>query len=165
MTPVRAAVALAAAALVAAPAGATPAASPCLNLQARRLEVCTAYVVNATLGARVPYYKFARSTNPARARAARYRLESRFIGTARQKLERQVATWPRVQIDVDVPRLDVESVAVDRAETTAVVVTRETWLVKTEAGRTLFSESDRRHVIRMRRLEGLVLHKWVVERL
>src|SRR5438105_47447 len=35
----------------------------CLTLQPRHLEVCTAYVANATLAARYPYYQLGHSTN------------------------------------------------------------------------------------------------------
>ena len=148
--------------LVAPEAGAGDGARPCLGLGDRRLEVCTAYVVNATLGARVPYYKVARSGKPARVRLVTYRLESRYVGAALRKIKAQVRAWPKEEVDVDVPDVDIVSIRVDGNR--ATLVTRESWEVETEGGRSLFAESDRRHVVQMRRVGGLVLHKWVVER-
>jgi hypothetical protein len=153
-----AAVVAAAVVAVVAPAG-TP--SACLQLEARRVEVCTAYVANATLAARVPFYKFARDT-PARSRAARFRLESRYVGKARTYVENQVRSWPPGRPDVDVPRIEILSLSLSADESSATLVTRETWHVETGAGRVLFAEARRRHVVSMHRLEGVVLHKWVV---
>lgn len=71
--------------MLAAAAGASAAAahgtgaSACAGLFDRRLEVCVAYVADATIAARVPYYALARSPNPARARLVRNRLESRYV--------------------------------------------------------------------------------------
>lgn len=161
---------IALAALLAAGVAATPAVpasteSPCLSLAARQLEVCTAYYANATIAARLPYYKFARDTNPARARLARYRLESRYVGAARRRLAQQVAAWPRGTPNVSRPDVDVLSIRVAADENSAVLRTRETWLVKTDGGRTLFAETNRTHTVELRRLEGLALHKWVVTKI
>ena len=134
--------------------------SECATLADRRLEVCTAYVANASLGARLPYYKLGRSENAARARLARYRLESRYVGAARIRIERQVSRWPAGARDVDLPRISIVSVSV--AGDRAMLVTRETWRVETPAGRVLFAEARGRHVTTMRKTAGLLLHKWVV---
>ena len=141
-------------------AGGRGTVAECAGLLDRRLEVCTAYISNSTLAARVPYYKFARSANPARARLARYRFESRYVGSARSKIEQQVAGWPRGDADVDLPRISV--LAVNVAGDRATLVTRETWRVETSAGRALFVEARKRHTVEMRRVAGLALHKWVV---
>lgn len=143
--------------------GSSPADTPgaCGRLEARRIEVCTAYVANATLASRVPFYTFARDT-AARARAARFRLESRYTGRARARIEAQVRSWPAGRSDVDVPRVEIVSLSVSADGSSAALVTRETWRVETEAGRVLFAEQKRRHVVGLRRLEGIVLHKWVV---
>ncbi len=132
----------------------------CAGLLDRRLEVCTAYIANATLAARLPYYKFARSDNAAQARLARYRLESRYVGRARAKIVGQVSRWPRGRPNVDLPRVKITSARV--SENRATLVTKETWKVRASSGRVLFSEKQRRHTITMQRVEGLVLHKWVV---
>src|SRR5205823_469150 len=94
--------------------GAAPgtATSSCFTLRGRSLEVCTAYVVNASLGARVPYYKLARDGDPARVRLARFRLESRYAGRAAAAIEQQVRRWPPGRPDVEVPRISILSVAV-----------------------------------------------------
>jgi len=118
--------------------------------------------VNASLAARVPFYELARDTNPARTRAARVRLESRFVGDARLALERQVAGWPRGLPHVDLPGISIVSVAI--SGNSARLTTVESWRV-TKGARVLFSERARRHVVLLRRVPGLVLHKWVVSSL
>lgn len=45
---------------------------------------------------------------------------------------------------------------------TARIATHESWRVSTATGRVLFAETAKRHVVTMRRVPGLVLHKWVV---
>lgn len=132
----------------------------CSNVLDRKLEVCVAYVANATLAARVPFYELGRSSDPARVRLARYRLESRYVDGARRRLELQVSRWPVGPLVVGLPRLSILSVGIsgDRA----TLVTRETWHVQAANGRVLFAEAARRHTIEMRRIRGLLLHKWVV---
>ncbi len=140
--------------------GARATVTECAGLLDRRLEVCTAYIANATLTARLPYYTFARSDNAAQARLARYRLESRYVGRARAKIESQVSHWPRGRPNVDLPRVKITSTRVSGNR--ATLVTKETWKVRASSGRVLFNERQRRHTITMQRVEGLLLHKWVV---
>src|SRR5438094_603045 len=102
-----------AAAAAAAPAAAHEAGvSACAGLLDRRLEVCVAYVADATAAARVPYYALARSPDLARVRLVRYRLESRYVGAARLALERQVARWPRGTPRVEPPHVEIVTVTV-----------------------------------------------------
>jgi hypothetical protein len=133
----------------------------CFRFDNRQYEVCSAYVFNASLGARLPYYKFGSSDNAARRTAALNRLESRYRSTALTYLTLQVRSWP-TSVDVSVPRISIKSVSVSADQNRAVLRTQETWNVKTEAGRYLFSENSQMHIIRMQRVPGLVLHKWVV---
>jgi hypothetical protein len=157
---------LAAAAVAVAPAPAA-AASPCASVADRRLEVCTAYVVNATYLARVPFYIASGVENPALVRLARYRLESRYQGAALAAIEAQVAAWPPGDVDVEPPRISIASVTVGPRAKRAVLRTRETWLVRkrdeaTGAMTTVFQETDAPHDVVMARVPGLILHKWVV---
>ncbi|HKP18062.1 MAG TPA: hypothetical protein VJT84_06250 [Gaiellaceae bacterium] len=140
--------------------GARSTVGECSGLLDRRLETCTAYIANASLAARVPYYKLARSTNPAHARLARYRLESRYVGAARLAIERQTGRWPHGTAKVDVPRIAILSVRV--TGNTAVLATRETWHVTSGSGRVLFAQTRKRHTVTMKRVPGVALHKWVV---
>jgi hypothetical protein len=163
--------ALAVAALVlAAAAGAPPAAASteaCATLADRRLEICTAYVVNATLLARVPFYLASGVENQTLLRLARHRLESRYQGAARAAIEAQVAAWPAGDVDVQAPDVDIDAVTVGPRGRRAVLRTHETWLVKkrdpaTGAATVVFQEVNRPHDVVMARVRGIVLHKWVV---
>jgi hypothetical protein len=164
----RPAVALAAlGVLVVAGAPAPAAGSPCAGVSDRRLEVCTAYVVNATLLARVPFYGASGVQNPALVRLARYRLESRYQGAARAAIEAQVAGWPAGDVDIERPRISIQSVTVGPRALRAVLRTRESWLVQkrdeaTGATTTVFQEAAAPHDVVMARVRGLLLHKWVV---
>jgi hypothetical protein len=138
-------------------------AKVCLHVDRHQYEVCTAYVANASYLARLPFYKLGRSTDQDVARTFKERLESRYTGAARAQLERQTAGWPGPsQLDVFLPTIRIDSVTVAANLSTARLTTHETWLVRTEGGRTLFSERDGAHVITLARVPGLVLHKWVV---
>ena len=133
----------------------------------RRLEVCTAYVVNATLLARVPFYISSGIENSALVRLARYRLESRYEGAARATIEAQVGSWPAGDVDVETPKVSIESVTVGPRALRAMLRTRETWVVRkrdpaTGASTTVFQEADTPHDVVMARVRGLILHKWVV---
>ena len=163
----RPALALAFLAVVAGAPAPAAASSPCASISDRRLEVCTAYVVNATYLARVPFYIASGLENPALVRLARYRLESRYEGAARAAIEAQVASWPPGDVDVERPRISIDSVTVGPRAKRAVLHTRETWLVQkrdeaTGAMTTVFQETDTPHDIVMARVRGLILHKWVV---
>jgi hypothetical protein len=163
--------ALGAAVLVlAGAAGAPPAAASteaCATLVDRRLQICTAYVVNATLLARVPFYLAAGTENDTLLRLARHRLESRYRGAARAAIVAQVAAWPPGDVDVEAHDVDIDAVSVGPRGRRAVLRTRETWLVRkrhsaTGAATAVFQEVDRAHDVTMARVRGIVLHKWVV---
>jgi len=138
-------------------------AKVCLHVDRHQYEVCTAYVANASYLARLPFYKFGRSADADLARTFREHLESRYTGAARSLVERQTAGWPGPsQLDVFLPTIRIDSVSVAANLSTARLTTHETWLVRTEGGRTLFAERDVAHVITLARVPALVLHKWVV---
>jgi hypothetical protein len=147
----------------------------CAHLSKHQYEVCYAYIVNDSLLARLPYYKFGRQ--PGLGSQALTRLESRYYGDARHFLIDQTRKWPR-EVDVSVPSIRiVGSVRVSSNLTTATLTTVESWLVRAEpgpgksAGRVLFAETSARHTISLRRtptilcLLGHCLHKWVVVRI
>lgn len=132
----------------------------CLTVAPRHLEVCTAYVANATVAARYPYYQI-RHADTVVGRAAVSRLRSRYTGAAYQFLVRQTASWP-ADVRVRLPSIHIDSLSVSADENTAVLHTHETWRVETDSGRALFAENNKAHTITMRRVPGVVLHKWVV---
>jgi hypothetical protein len=147
----------------------------CGHFQRHQYEVCYAYVVNDTLLARVPYYKFGR--DPAAGPAAVTRLKSRFYGPARRFILGQTRGWPK-HVDVPVPRIRIiGQVAVSANLATATLHTIETWLVRAKPssggkrGRVLFAEAAVHHTITLDRtptmlcLGGHCLHKWVVVRI
>ena len=149
-------------------AGGSPSASrpnstvhACRNVPSRHLEVCTAYIANASLAARYPYYKFGRSTNHTVASAALDRLGSRYTGVAYRSLVRQTAGWP-ASVHASLPDIHIDSVTVAADDSSAVLHTRETWHVAANGGQVLFAENNQSHTITMRRVPGVVLHKWVV---
>jgi len=147
----------------------------CAQFQRHEYEVCYAYVVNDTLLARVPYYKFGRG--PVLGPPALTRLKSRFYGPAQQFIIGQTRGWPQ-HVDVSAPRIRiVGQVAVPANLATATMHTIETWLVRAEPGssrkegRVLLAETDVHHTITLDRtptklcLGGHCLHKWVVVRI
>ncbi len=135
----------------------------CLHISRHQYEVCVAYVANASYLARLPFYKFGHSTNADLARTSKQHLESRYTGTPRAQIERQAGTWPPPdQLDVYLPSIHIDSVAVAADLSTATLTTHETWLVRSERGTTLFSERNAPHTIAMARVRGLILHKWIV---
>jgi len=144
----------------------------CEHYNRHQYEVCYAYVVNDTLLARVPFYKFGR--DPLLGPAALTRIESRFYGAARRFIISQTKGWPQ-HVDVSAPVIRIVGpVPVSANLATATIRTIETWLVRTEpgasgkAGRVLFAETNVHHTVKLRRtptmlcLEGHCLHKWVV---
>jgi hypothetical protein len=147
----------------------------CGHFQRHQYEVCYAYVVNDTLLARVPYYKFGR--DPAVGPPAVTRLKSRFYGPAQRFIIGQTKGWPQ-HVDVTVPRIRIiGQVAVSANLATGTLHTIETWLVRAKSGsggkqgRVLFAETDAHHTITLDRtptmlcLSGHCLHKWVVVRI
>ena len=145
------------------PPASQPAAAEhaCLHVLSRHLEVCTAYVANATTAARYPYYQFGHSTNHALAGATRQRLGSRYTAAAYRSLVEQTAGWP-ANVRVALPKIHIDAVEVAADDSSAVLRTHETWRVVTAGGQVLFAETDQPHTIAMRRVPGVVLHKWVV---
>lgn len=144
----------------------------CAHFSRHQYEVCYAYLVNDSLLGRLPFYQASR--DPALRRLALTRLESRYYGSARRMLIRQVRRWPR-HVDVAVPFIRIVGpVRVSAHLRTATIHTIETWLVRAErrgdgrAGRVVFAERNVRHTILLERtptmlcLLGHCLHKWVV---
>lgn len=150
----------------------------CAHFSRHQYEVCYAYLVNDSLLGRVPFYQASRE--PGLRQPALTRLKSRYYGSARRMLIRQVRHWPR-QVDVTLPSIHIVGpVRVSAHLRTAIIHTIETWLVRAEpraggragrAGRVLFAERNARHTILLERTPtmlcalGHCLHKWVVVRI
>lgn len=133
----------------------------CVTATARHFELCTAYIANATVAARYPYYQFGHGGNQTLARAAASRLRSRYTGAALAFLLRQTADWPG-GLHVRLPDVHIDSVSVAADQNTAVLRTHESWRVETRTGQLLFAETDHAHTITLQRVPGVILHKWVV---
>jgi hypothetical protein len=133
----------------------------CLHYAGHVYEVCTAFVFNCTTAAMLPYFKYAHSPNRARAIAAKYRLESRYIGQARRKLESMVSKWPSGEAHVRLTRLSITSARSSLATNSATLHVKWSWFVFFPNGQ-FRAETNHPHTISMRRVPGLILHKWVV---
>jgi hypothetical protein len=138
---------------------------PCLAWQNHEFEVCVAYYMNSSYGARLPFYEAGTNPSPAWARLATYRLESRYAGQARALLENQIAAWPRGDVQVGLPHISIKSVNASLTNNTAILETVESWSVKTLDGQPLFIEDSQPHVIMMQQVPGLFLRKWVVSQI
>jgi hypothetical protein len=143
----------------------TPSTHPCLSYQQRHYEVCTAYIFNSSFAARLPYYTYAKSPNPAWARLADYRLSSRYSGQAYQMLQDQVRSWPAGTATVSMPTITIRSVSVTSDLNFATLQTSESWEVRSPSNALLLREQNRAHTISMQRVPGLILHKWIVTRI
>lgn len=150
------------------------ASSECASFVQNNLEVCTAYTFNASLEARLSYYKLGRSTavgyykavqerctGKSAGAAADCRFQSRYYEGALRDLQLQAQSWP-AEVNVDFPRIKIVSVDANVAANSATLSTVESWSVHTRAGESLFIETGAKHTITMQRVQGLVLHKWVV---
>jgi len=148
--------------------------SACSQSAQHEYEVCFAYLFNDTLAARVPLYQDSRSLAPGYynnvrescagynlGQAATCRLLSRYYGAASAFLENQAKTWP-AQVEVSWPQISIDQVTSNLSTNTATISDHETWLVKTEAGQILFAETNQPHTITLSRVQGILLHKWVV---
>lgn len=147
----------------------------CAHFSRHQYEVCYAYLINDSLLGRLPFYQAGRE--PGLRRPALTRLKSRYYGSARRLLIRQVRHWPR-QVDAALPFIRIVGpVRVSAHLRTAIIHTIETWLVRAEPrahgkpGRVLFVERNVRHTILLERTPtmlcafGHCLHKWVVVRI
>lgn len=143
-------------------ATATSTEQACLHYANHVYEVCTAYIANASLGALLPYYEFARSSNPLLADLATHHLGSRYTGQAHNLITNRVAAWPAGEADVSLPDIRILSVHSNLKTNTATLYTEESWKVMTESGRVLFEETNARFRITMHRVPSYILHKWVV---
>lgn len=134
---------------------------PCLRFTNHEYEVCTAYVANSSLAVLVPYYKYA-NAGDSWSRYVTYRLGSRYTNQAYDQIRSRVAGWPAGKNDVDVPQIEILSVNSNLATNTAVLMTSETWRVRSPDGTIVYQEVWQRHTVTMKRVPSYVLHKWVV---
>lgn len=135
--------------------------SECLQWEGQLYRVCYAYVVNASLGARLPFYKQGSSGSEARARLARFRFESRYDGKARMTIENEVDSWRSGPVDVSLPKIEIIDVNHKEGSRLATLVTRERWVVKTPEGKLLYSTSGQ-FTVTLNETAGLITSKWIV---
>jgi hypothetical protein len=138
----------------------------CLTIKGHAYEVCTAYLLKCASQALAPYYKYGRSPSQVQANLARHHFESRYNGQARRLFEQRVNGWHQggtAQVDYG---LTVKSVITSLKTNTAHLVTVEYWSISIPvfSGGTYqaFAELNSTHHVTMKRVPGLVEHKWVV---
>lgn len=134
----------------------------CVQFKNHEYEVCTAYVLNASLETLWPYYAYNTSGNSTLAGFVTYRLGLRYTGQAHDVLTQRVASWPQGSHDVAVPDIDIVSVDSNLSADTATLQTKESWLVTDGGGHVIYQENATPHAITMHRVPSYVLHKWVV---
>lgn len=134
----------------------------CAHYSGHVYEVCTAYIVNASLEVLVPYYKEVRSPSAATRQFVDYRLGQRYTGQAKTLIENRVKDWPAGSHEVAVPDIKILSVQSSLTTNTATLHTVETWKVTTQNGKVIYQESGTHHTVTMKRVPSYLLHKWVV---
>jgi hypothetical protein len=147
-------------------ANASQAAHTCSAPQTgRELSVCNAYRLAASTD-RVEFYNWSTSANPDRVRAAKTALETRYAGNALKSIEAQTAAWPADQVVADLPQINISTISLSPDTRTAVLQDLETWRVHTQAGVSLFAETNQAHTIHLSLMEskGAVFERtrWVV---
>lgn len=141
---------------------ASSAAHPCMHYAGHVYEACFAYVVNDSSLVLGPYYAKARSADPSKAGEALEDFHYRYRDQARSLIARRVASWPRGENIVAVPRITIIDATSSLVSNSASLTTRETWRVTTTSGRVLYTENNRLHHISMKRVKGKLFHVWVV---
>lgn len=135
---------------------------PCLHNTGHVYEACFAYVVNDSNWALVRYYAKAHSADPSRAGGVLEDFQYRYRGSARQLIAGRVAAWPSGENIVAVPRITIINASSSLLSNSASLTTRETWRVTANSGQVLYAENNRLHHISMSRVQGKLLHIWVV---
>lgn len=134
----------------------------CLQFSNHGYEVCTAYILNASIADLLPYYTFIHSSNVGLSRFVAYRLGSRYTGQAYDAIANRTASWPAGTMTVGVPDIHILSVTANLATNVAQLTTEESWEVRSESGQIVYQEVAVHHTIIMNRTPSYLLHKWVV---
>lgn len=149
---------------------ATPSATPrqagtisaCAHYAGHLYEACFAYVVNDSGKVLRKFYAEGHSADTSQAGDALEDFHYRYRGQARSLVAQRVAKWPKGRNIVAVPRITIIKASSSLVNNTAQLTTRETWRVTTTSGKVLYAENNRLHDISMRRVQGKLLHIWVV---
>jgi hypothetical protein len=134
----------------------------CAHYSGHLYEACFAYIVNDSDLALRSFYADGRSYDSARAADVLEDFRYRYRGQARGLIANRAAAWPRGHNTVPVPSISITSASSSLVTDTAQLTTRETWRVTTSSGRVLYTDPGRLHHISMARVQGKVLHIWVV---
>lgn len=140
----------------------TQAARSCDAYTYRHYEACHAYVIDASLEARLPFEIFGRSSSAAWSGFVARQLQTRYRGQALRYLRHQSAAWPTVLAKAAVPTISVNSIRLNDAQDQATLTTHETWRVTSSLGPALLHEANKQHTIIMRRTSGAFHHTWIV---
>ncbi len=125
-------------------------------------EACFAYKVNDSGLALRNYYAYVHSADLSRASDAHEDFLYRYRSAARQLVTSRVSSWPIGENVVATPVIEILSATASLVTNTASITTRETWRVTTASGRGLYLEQNHLHHISMARVQGKLLHIWVV---
>ena len=139
----------------------------CARWQNHLFEVCAAYVFNDASFSLQPYYKYVHSDSILAPLGNRFFLK--YKGQAQQLLKRRVASWPHGTNEVEGPDIRILSARSSLSCNRGVLITRESWRVTSQNGRTLYNETAQLHTVLLRRVPDQrfkfgshVLHAWVV---
>jgi hypothetical protein len=135
----------------------------CAHFKDQKVRVCSAYLVNSSFGALMPYYELGRSPNPSQVQTVTYRFRKRYVGAARQLIQRRVAAFPKGRYAVSA-RISIRGINVNSEGNRAALTTVETWKVTDSYGHSVFRLNGARLHIVMVTVQGLLgfNHRWVV---
>jgi hypothetical protein len=136
--------------------------SACAHYTGHVYEVCFAYIFNDSSLALRNYYRLVHSPDRQKAQDAREDLLYRFRGDAMRQIVRRAGKWPAGVNDVSIPKITIVSAKASLASNRALLATRESWQVTAANGRVLFVQSSQPRRVTMCRIQGKLLHIWVV---
>jgi hypothetical protein len=157
--------AVCAAALAVIPAASSRQASTisaCAHVTGHVYEACFAYAFNDSAVALRNYYRLVQSPNRLQAEDANEDLLYRFRGDAMWQIVQRARSWPAGVNDVSIPKISIVSAAASLASNRALLTTRESWRVTAPNGRLLFAQTNQLRRVTMCRIQGKLLHIWVV---
>lgn len=145
----------------------TAAPRDCLAYKDHVYEACFAYVWNDAHWSLQPYYKYVHSDSVFSGLVNRVALK--YKGHALQVVRQRAANWPAGTNTVDGPDITIQGAWASLSCNRAILVTRETWTVRSPNGTMLYQENDKIHTVVLERTpderfeyNGTVLHQWVV---
>lgn len=131
--------------------------SVCAHFKGHLYEACFAYVFNDSALALRGYY-----ADPSKTGDALEGFLYRYRAQARSLIAGRVAGWPPGRNTVGLPKITILKASSSLVTNTAQLTTQETWRVTDSSGNLVYAENNRLHQISMARVQGKLLHIWVV---